>query len=152
MSRRDDLVQIPQWRGFFVCHSPSGSGCFAFQRSNKTATASDTPTANPAPISTTPISTGINATCCCHKSLDNTTHWRQVHFYAHSSSKGIDAGRITVHDTGPLIQNGDWRDEPMPYPPATESSAGDLKRAAAEQAVGGWFDSIRGSHQTHCGI
>ena len=87
-----------------------------------------------------------------------TNHWTTLptggrFTSAHTApAKGIDPGRITVHDTGPLIQKGDWRDEPMPCPSAARSSAGDLKRAAAEQAVGGWFDSIRGSHQTHCGI
>ncbi|ABB34846.1 hypothetical protein Syncc9605_1089 [Synechococcus sp. CC9605] len=57
---------------FFMAHSPSGSGCLAFQRSNQTATARDTATAKPAPISTTPTSTGINTTCCSFKSSDKT--------------------------------------------------------------------------------
>ena len=65
-------LSSPATAGLFLAHWPSGSDCFAFQRSNQTATARDTPTAKPAPISTTPTSTGINTTCCCPRSSDKT--------------------------------------------------------------------------------
>ena len=54
-------TDLPQLCGVNRRTVDQGSGCFSFQRSNNTATAREMATAMPAPMNTTPNSTGISS-------------------------------------------------------------------------------------------